>query len=139
MTKEEDTLIIVTADHSHTLVLAGYAPRGNPILGLARDYDPETGTYVPILAGDGKPYTTLGYANGRGAEVGPRADLSDVDTTAKDFDQQALVPLGSETHAGEDVPVYARGPKAYLLRGTFEQNYIFHVMDAAADLRRGAQ
>lgn len=139
LTNESETLIIVTADHSHTLVLAGYAPRGNPIFGLARDFDPETGTYVPILAGDGKPYTTLGYANGRGATVGPRPDLTGVDTTAKDFDQQALVPLGSETHAGEDVPVYARGPRAYLLSGVFEQNYIFHVMDAAVELRGRAQ
>ena len=138
LTKESDTLTIVTADHSHTLVLAGYAPRGNPILGLARHYDPTTDSYVPIIAQDGKPYTTLSYANGPGGVNGPRADLTGVDTTAKDFTQQALVPLGSETHAGEDVPVYARGPMANLLTGVFEQNYIFHVMDAAARLRARA-
>jgi alkaline phosphatase len=138
LTKNKDTLIIVTADHSHTLMLAGYAPRGNPILGLARRFDRKTGTYVPILAQDGKPYTTLSYANGPGGVAGPRGDLTDVDTTAKDFTQQALVPLGSETHAGEDVPVYARGPMANLLTGVFEQNYIFHVMDAAARLRARA-
>ena len=139
LTKESDTLIIVTADHSHTLTIAGYAPRGNPILGLAKRFDPASGTYVPALAGDGKPYTTLGYANGPGAVVGARPDLTDVDTEAKDFKQQALVPLGSETHGGEDVPVYARGPKAYLLTGVFEENYIFHVIDAAAGLRSHAR
>jgi alkaline phosphatase len=139
LTEESDTLIVVTADHSHTLTISGYAPRGNPILGLAKRFDPETGTYVPVLAADGKPYTTLGYANGPGAVVGPRADLTSVDTEAKDFKQQALVPVGSETHGGEDVPVYARGPKAYLLTGVFEQNYIFHVMDAAAGLRGRAR
>ena len=138
LTQESDTLIIVTADHSHTLYFAGYAPRGNPILGLAGRIDPETGKEVPALAGDGKPYTTLGYANGPGAEAGPRADLSNVDTQAKDYKQQALVPLGSETHGGEDVPVYARGPDAELLTGVFEENYIFHVMDAAARLRARA-
>jgi alkaline phosphatase len=33
LTNEEDTLIVVTSDHSHTLTLSGYAARGNPIFG----------------------------------------------------------------------------------------------------------
>ncbi len=132
LTKDKDTLIIVTADHSHTLMLAGYAPRGNPILGLARRFDRKTGTYVPILAQDGKPYTTLSYANGPGGVAGPRGDLTDVDTTAKDFTQQALVPLGSETHAGEDVPVYARGTD-----GEFADRRVRAELHLSCDGRRG--
>ena len=38
------------------------------------------------------------------------------------------MPLGSETHGGEDVAIYARGPKAHLFQGTLEQNVIYHVM-----------
>jgi alkaline phosphatase len=36
--------------------------------------------------------------------------------------------MGSETHAGEDVAIYADGPRAYLFGGTQEQHVIYHVM-----------
>ena len=137
MTDPADTLIIVTADHSHTFTISGYPYRGNAILGKVA-YGPG----VVAKAEDGKPYTTLGYANGPVAcstlEDGvfdcERADLSEVDTQAPDFQQQALVFLGSETHAGEDVPVFSRGPGSELLNGVIEQNEIFHVMGLASGL-----
>ena len=33
MTNEEDTLIVVTSDHSHSFTTGGYVSRGNDILG----------------------------------------------------------------------------------------------------------
>ncbi|HET9228815.1 MAG TPA: alkaline phosphatase [Thermoanaerobaculia bacterium] len=134
----DDTLIIVTADHSHVFTMAGYPTRGNPILGLMVTND-ATGLPAkePYKAEDGKPYTTLGYANGPGAKAGERQDLSNVDTTADDFQQQALVPMGSETHGGEDVVIYARGPHAYLIQGTMEQNAIYFVMARALGFEGG--
>ena len=126
MVDMSETLIIVTADHSHVFTIAGYPGRGNPILGKAAD------SAGLILADDGMPYTTLGYING--PNPGRGADLSDVDTTDESFQSQTLVPLGSETHAGEDVPVYAAGPGSDLVRGVIEQNVIFHIMMEATQL-----
>lgn len=137
MTDPADTLIIVTADHSHTFTFAGYPHRGNAILGKVA-YGPG----VTAIAEDGKPYTTLGYANGSSAcqiledETFDctRSDLTDVDTETADFQQQSLVFLGSETHGGEDVAVFSSGPGSELLNGVIEQNEIFHVMGLATGL-----
>ena len=128
-TNAKDTLIIVTADHSHTFTIAGYPSRGNDILGLVREVPATDG--APLAPGkdaNGLPFTTLGYANGPGHRGAGRPDLTRVDTAGLDFLQEAAVPLGSETHGGEDVAVYARGPRAHLVRGSMEQNWIFHVM-----------
>lgn len=120
-----DTLIVTTADHSHTLTMSGYPRRGNPILGTVA-------SEKPSLARDGKGYTTLAYANGPGAvQTGERPDPAHQDTAAPDYLQQSLIPLGSETHGGEDVIVRASGPGAQLFRGTMEQHTIFYILEEA--------
>lgn len=150
MTSSDDTLILVTADHSHTLQIAGYPARGNPILGLVHYPREKAETPArPALDSLGQPFTTLGYINGPGyagataqqpagtkryphaiAEVQPalRADLSDIDTTDPDFLQPSLYPLADETHGGDDVAVFARGPGAAAVRGSLEQNVLFHLL-----------
>ena len=50
----------------------------------------------------------------------------------KDYQAQSAVPLRYETHGGEDVAVFTKGPMAHLLHGVHEQNYIPHVMAYAA-------
>lgn len=40
----------------------------------------------------------------------------------------SLVPLDSETHGGEDVPVYASGPYQHLFTASYEQNVVPHLM-----------
>ena len=132
-----ETLIIVTADHSHVFTMAGYPTRGNPILGLVKGNDINGNpTGQPVIAHDGKPYTTLGYMNGPGAVKGTRP-VPEAGLTVR---QQALVPTGyhsgghpkpSETHGGEDVPLYAIGPWSQLASGVMEQNVILHMINYA--------
>lgn len=139
-----DTLIIVTADHSHVFTIAGYPVRGNPILGKSVGLDAAGEPMDGLnLAGDGLPYTTLGYANGQGPmvndqEIPPssagRADLTNIDTEHESFHPEVTVPMGAETHGGEDVAIYAIGPGSDLIRGVMEQNVIFHVMMEASQL-----
>ncbi|XP_066983168.1 alkaline phosphatase-like [Macrobrachium rosenbergii] len=126
LTDVKDTLIVLTADHSHVFTLGGdNTPRGHPLTGLD----------VEMSDVDGKPYTILLYGNGPGyAHSTPtgRQDLTGFNTQDINFVQQAAVPRKYETHGGEDVPVYAQGPGSYLFSGTVEQTYIPHAIAYAS-------
>jgi len=160
-TDPEETLIIVTADHSHVFTIGGYPQRGNPILGLTQG----VGATKPDLDMLGLPYTTLNYANGTGytgasnaqpagsksfnaangawasgseghnpttfspATGRPLLDSAKVENS--NYLQEAIIPLTAETHAAEDVAIFAGGPKAHLFHGIVEQNVIYHVMAEA--------
>ncbi len=158
-TSRDDTLILVTADHSHTLNFVGYPVRGNPILGKVRGQGGEDDTPGDLARDqNGQTFTTLSYANGPGytgasnrQPAGPkhflhspssvepsegRPDLSQVDTEHPDYLQEALVPLKSESHGGEDVGIWAIGPGSDAVRGTVEQNTIYHfIVQATPALR----
>jgi alkaline phosphatase len=145
-TDPSETLILVTADHSHVFTIAGYPKRGNPILGKVVNI----GSEEPALASDGMPYTTLGYTNGRGFRdllnetnadvtydldtIVGRQDLTTIDTTTSGFHQEAAVPKSSETHAGEDISIHAQGPGAHLTQGVIEQSVVFHIINKSLGL-----
>ena len=122
------------------------------------------------MAADGRAYTALTYAGGKGAIVeggegvcradpgdsgsgdagegcgapGMRPDLLQQDWASADYRQQALVPMMDlpydgeryvmEMHGGADIAAWARGPGAWRLQGTVEQNVVFHVMARALGL-----
>jgi alkaline phosphatase len=45
--------------------------------------------------------------------------------------------MAQETHAGEDVPIYAGGRRAALFHGVQEQSYVYHAMVEALGWTRG--
>jgi alkaline phosphatase len=134
----EETLIMVTADHSHVFTMAGYPVRGNPILGLVKSIDQTTGlpsdSYEKAL--DGKPYTTLGYHNGPHLRVASADNrpLTNEDVQDRNYRQQTAIPMNTETHAGEDVALFGHGPGSENIRGVMEQNKISDVIDLALGL-----
>ena len=138
-TVSDDTLIIVTADHSHVFVMQGYPMRGNPILGLVEtnrvDRESMQRTRGVSLDEDGKPYTTLGYYNGPNTRHAHEGVLTDDEVQDEDYQQQTAIPLRSETHAGEDVPLYATGPGAAAFGGVMDQDEVGQAIIAAVEGR----
>ncbi|HFB54367.1 MAG TPA: alkaline phosphatase [Hellea balneolensis] len=129
LTNDEDTLILVTADHSHVFTMAGYPRIGNPILGLVH---PAGGDEEHLSkAADGNPYTTLGYQNGPHIRD---VILTDEMVQDKDYRQEVSVRRPSETHGGEDVALFAKGPGANQVHGVIDQAEIFGIMTHALGL-----
>lgn len=157
-----ETLIIVTADHSHVFNIAGYPLRpldelpypppsydpayaalaGNGILDVVYDVDVAVPHIEPSTDSNGVPYTALIYGNGPGYRGAPRVDPRLDPFPGKGgqipdgpwdpvYFQESAVPLGSETHAGEEVAIYALGRGAALVRGTVKNTFVYQVMAKA--------
>ena len=136
-------MIVLTADHDHTLVLNGYAKRTGKttvsqpgVLGLVKNYrDGE-----PTLDASGMPYSIIGFGNGSNRVVGPRdsaAALDDATVADKDYRQEAVIDLGepgSETHGGTDVFLGAMGMGADAFHGVMENTAVFNKIRAASGL-----
>ena len=123
-----DTLIVVTADHDHTMTINGYSAKGNPVLDLVKNGDGSTQNDV-----DGKPFTTLVFGNGPN-----RADLRPTLTSNQvmgdDYLQETGVKLGSETHGGGDVMLFADGAGSNRFKGTLDNTLVFGKLREALGL-----
>ncbi|EDV42462.1 uncharacterized protein Dana_GF17005 [Drosophila ananassae] len=132
LTSEEDTLLVVTADHSHVFTYGGYANRGSDIFGPA-----------PVTGHDGQPYMVLSYANGPSYEnfydmaTKERKNPTTVVKGEHDDEFPSGVPIDMDSHGGDDVPVFALGPWSHLFTGVYEQSTIPHLMAYASCLGEG--
>jgi alkaline phosphatase len=130
-----NTLIVVTADHDHTLTINGYGQRTGAttatnagILGVVKN----------VISGanevdaDGSPYANLVFGNGEKRITGPRPAIDEATTSAKDYHQEAGVRTGagSETHGGGDVMLMATGAGAAskMFKGTMVNTNVFNLL-----------
>ena len=136
----KNTLVVVTADHDHTMTFNGYSHKGNNILGKVSDIKPTTvqGKTVLAKAGDGLPYTALVFGNGA-VRKPVRDDLTSVDTAADDYYQEVGVKLGTagnypETHGGGDVMLFSSGAGNAGFKGTLDNTKVFGLVKSAMGL-----
>lgn len=121
-----NTLIVVTADHDHTLAFNGYAKRGNPILDINRSYKDGQ----PSKDADGNSYTTLVFGNGPN-RPNLRTNLDSATVLADNYKQETGVRLSSETHGGGDVKLFATGAGAQIFKGTLDNTRVFGLLKSA--------
>jgi alkaline phosphatase len=136
----KNTLIVVTADHDHTMTINGYSHKGNNILGKVTDVKKTTIQKTPVLAtaGDSLPYTALVFGNGAVRNT-TRSDLTSTDTTADDYYQEVGVKLGAagaypETHGGGDVMLFSSGAGNAGFKGTLDNTKVFGLVKSAMGL-----
>ena len=123
----DETLLVVTADHSHVFTMGGYSYRGSNIFGFA------SLEQLNVSDVDGLPVNILAYGNGPNFPAPRNASyLYSLDTNSSSYLSPAAQPMRVETHGGEDVPIYAQGPWSHLFIGTTEQHTIAHKMAFAA-------
>jgi alkaline phosphatase len=136
----KNTLVVVTADHDHTMTINGYSHKGNNILGKVTDIKKTTVQKTPVLAtaGDSLPYTALVFGNGA-VRNSTRSDLSSTDTAADDYYQEVGVKLGAagaypETHGGGDVMLFSSGAGSAGFKGTLDNTKVFGLVKSAMGL-----
>jgi alkaline phosphatase len=125
----KNTLVVITADHDHTLQINGYPARGNPITDIVRSYQDGQ----PARDADGKTYTTLVFGNGPNRPA-VRQDVDSATAMGHDYKQETGVRLSGETHGGGDVKLYAAGAGSEAFKGTMENTRVFELIRKAAGL-----
>lgn len=91
------------------------------------------------------PYLTLAYGNGPGfdyhytpndtvTQAYPWRDVSVDENRLKDpwYQHISTFTKEDETHGGEDVAIYAKGPNSHLIKGVIEQNFVAHLVSYSA-------
>jgi alkaline phosphatase len=122
-----ETLMVITADHSYVFTFGAYSSRGSNILGFG------SLEQVNVSDIDKLPINIIAYGNGPNYHSSRNATyLYSLDTNSTKYLSPTALPMKAETHGGEDVPVYAQGPWSHLFIGTMEQHTIAHKMAYAA-------
>jgi alkaline phosphatase len=137
--EEDETLIVVTGDHSHAFTINGYPKRGNPIEGFVYNegYSDGRKDKRQLWGEPGKlPWSTISYANGRGFydhfnnnTTSPWKDIRNMNWKEFEYRSPALIGVVDESHGGEDVPILAKGPWAHLFTGMYAVQQVLDYRD----------
>lgn len=129
MVDTSETLIVVTADHDHTMTINGYGKRGQSILDTVKDFH----TGQDALDADGLPYTVISFGNGE-SRPATRSATDTAGSTGSTYHPIAAVRMnpGSETHGGGDVMLAATGSGSELFHGTMDNTGVFALIQKAA-------
>ncbi|KAF8374166.1 hypothetical protein PRIPAC_80595, partial [Pristionchus pacificus] len=103
---DEDTLIIVTADHAHALTIPGYLNKSHS-----------------IFERDGN-VTSIFFATGPGYGDGNRSMYTSEESYDPHFAQPSAHFFNDARHGGEDVGIWAKGPYAWLFTGSMENTQL---------------
>ena len=122
-----DTLVVVTADHDHTMAFNGGGRRGSDILGI----NTNVATGKPKLDVNNNTYTTLLFGNGPN-RPNTRATAAANAVAGTDYLQEAAIRRSSETHGGGDVMLFATGAGAQTFKGTIDNTRVFLLVKSAA-------
>jgi alkaline phosphatase len=147
-----NTIVVVTADHDHTISLGGYAMRSDPVrnpagvLGVSKN----VATKRPDLStNDVSPFPIINFGNGAtsgGTDDGStnslrginRGALTDAITSAASYHSPVAVNFStgaeSESHGGGDVWIYSTGANSNLFKGTMVNTEVFNRLRAASGL-----
>ncbi len=138
-----NTLVIVTADHDHTMAFNGYSKRGNNMLDVVTGTDNK-----PVLDSDGNAYTTLVFGQSpnrpkvRSNVTSDQAKSIGTYKAANVFNdgggyfQEGVVKAsaGGETHGSGDVMLFATGAAAQNFKGTMPNINVYNIIKTAFGL-----
>ncbi|KAF0813668.1 Alkaline phosphatase 4 [Andreprevotia sp. IGB-42] len=129
----KNTLIVVTADHDHTMTINGYGKKGSNILGTVKNYKDGT----ELKDADGNNYTALVFGNGPNRPA-TRKMLVEGTTDATqvlhdDYLQESALRMGSESHGGGDVMLFATGAgvASKTFKGVIDNTKVFNLIKQA--------
>ena len=110
----EETLVIVTADHSHSFSISGYPTLNNPILGTNHINQ-----------------STLTYGSGPNSQDPNSKHPNNINEHQPEYKYPSALNGSQGSHGGEDVLIFADGPMAHMFRGVRMQTYIGAIMQYA--------
>jgi alkaline phosphatase len=118
-----ETLLLVTADHDHTMTIAGYPPIAEGVTGMAGTSDEE----------DGRPYPTLVFGTGPGRKEWSRAPHPPAWYVDPRNPGPSAVLMDGDAHGAMDVPLYAWGAERHVkdVHGTLQNTTIYSLLREA--------